>query len=207
MLETAETKVSARDRLLDAAEAAVLAKGFASTSIDELLAETGVSKSGFFYHFKDKGALAKAILERYLVRDREILDQLFARADELNDDPLHGFLVGMKFFAEMMSDLPSNHPGCVAASFAYQDQLFNREICELNAAGILVWRRRFRERFEKIAQKYPPKIPADLDAMADTISVIVEGSFVLGRALKDSTITPRQILLFRDYVRIIFTGS
>jgi TetR/AcrR family transcriptional repressor of nem operon len=207
MLETAETKVSARDRLLDAAEAAVLAKGFASTSIDELLAETGVSKSGFFYHFKDKGALAKAILERYLVRDREILDQLFARADELNDDPLHGFLVGMKFFAEMMSDLPSNHPGCVAASFAYQDQLFNREICELNAAGILVWRRRFRERFEKIAQKYPPKFPADLDAMADTISVIVEGSFVLGRALKDSTITPRQILLFRDYVRIIFTGS
>jgi TetR/AcrR family transcriptional repressor of nem operon len=207
MLETAETKLSARDRLLDAAEAAVLAKGFASTSIDELLAETGVSKSGFFYHFKDKGALAKAILERYLVRDREILDQLFARADELNDDPLHGFLVGMKFFAEMMSDLPSNHPGCVAASFAYQDQLFNREICELNAAGILVWRRRFRERFEKIAQNYPPKFPADLDAMADTISVIVEGSFVLGRALKDSTITPRQILLFRDYVRIIFTGS
>jgi len=43
--------------------------------------------------------------------------------------------------------------------------------------------------------------------LADTISVMVEGGFVLGRALKDSTITPRQILLFRDYVRIIFTGS
>ncbi len=207
MLENAEAKVGARDRLLDAAEASVLAKGFAATSIEELLAETGVSKSGFFYHFKDKGALAKAILERYLERDRELLDQMFARADELNDDPLHGFLVGMKFFSEMMSDLPNNHPGCVAASFAYQDQLFNREICDLNASGILVWRKRFRERFEKIAQKYPPKFPADLDALADTVSVMVEGGFVLGRALKDSTITPRQILLFRDYIRIIFTGN
>lgn len=207
MVETAEGKVGARERLLDAAETSVLAKGFAATSIDELLAETGLSKSGFFYHFKDKGALAKAILERHLVHDREILDQLFARADELNDDPLHGFLVGMKFFAEMMSDLPNNHPGCIAASFAYQDQLFNREIHELNAEGLLQWRKRFRERFELIAQKYPPKVNVDFDVLADTISVMVEGGFVLGRALRDSTITPRQILLFRDYVRIIFTGN
>jgi TetR/AcrR family transcriptional repressor of nem operon len=207
MLEASEGKVSARERLLDAAEAAVLAKGFAATSIEELVAETGISKSGFFYHFKDKGALAKAILERYLERDRELLDQMFARADELNDDPLHGFLVGLKFFAEMMSDLPSNHPGCVAASFAYQDQLFNREIHDLNANGILRWRKRFRERFDLIASKYPPKIAADFDALADTVAVLVEGGFVLGRALKDSTITPRQILLFRDYIRIIFTGN
>ncbi len=207
MQEAPEGKAGARERLLDAAETAVLAKGFAATSIDELVAETGVSRSGFFYHFKDKGALAKAILERYLARDRELLDQMFARADELNSDPLHGFLVGMKFFAEMMSDLPSTHPGCVAASFAYQDQLFNREIHDLNADGMLAWRHRFRERFDLIAAKYPPKVDVDLDTLADTVSVLVEGGFVLGRALKDSTITPRQILLFRDYVRIIFTGS
>jgi TetR/AcrR family transcriptional repressor of nem operon len=207
MLDAAEGKVSARERILDAAESAVLAKGFAATSIDELVAETGVSKSGFFYHFKDKGALAKAILERYLARDRELLEQMFARADELNDDPLHGFLVGLKFFAEMMSDLPNNHPGCIAASFAYQDQLFNREIHDLNASGILIWRKRFRERFDLIAQKYPLKSEVDLDALADSVAVLVEGGFVLGRALKDSTITPRQILLFRDYIRIIFTGN
>jgi TetR/AcrR family transcriptional repressor of nem operon len=207
MLDATEGKVGARERILDAAEAAVLAKGFAATSIDELVAESGISKSGFFYHFKDKGALAKAIMERYLARDRELLDQLFARADELNDDPLHGFLVGLKFFAEMMTDLPSNHPGCIAASFAYQDQLFNREIHQLNASGILTWRKRFRERFELIAKKYPPKSDVDFDALADAVAVLVEGGFVLGRALKDSTITPRQILLFRDYVRIIFTGN
>ena len=37
----------------------MLAKGFAATSIEELIAAAGITKSGFFYHFKDKGELAK----------------------------------------------------------------------------------------------------------------------------------------------------
>src|SRR5687768_172312 len=127
----ARKRSETRDRLLEAAEAAVLAKGFAATSIEELIAAVGITKSGFCYHFRDKGELAKALLERYLEHDRAILDELFRRADELNEDPLHGFLVGLKLFAEMMGDLPHAHPGCLAASYAYQDQLFNREIREL----------------------------------------------------------------------------
>src|SRR5687768_8244363 len=52
-----------RERLLEVAERAVLAKGFAATSIEELIAEVGITKSGFFYHFGDKSGLAKAMLE------------------------------------------------------------------------------------------------------------------------------------------------
>ena len=96
-----------RERLLDFAEAAILEKGFASTSIDELITAVGITKSGFFYHFKDKGALAKALLQRYLDREEVLFDDLFNRADELNEDPLLGFLVGLKFFAEMMVPAPT----------------------------------------------------------------------------------------------------
>jgi AcrR family transcriptional regulator len=193
-----------RERILEVAEAAVLAKGFASTSIEELIAAIGITKSGFFYHFKDKGELAKAMLLRYLERDKALLDDMFRRADELNEDPLHGFLVGLKLFAEMMADLPEVHPGCLAASFCYQDQLFNREIRRLNAEGMLAWRTRFRERLERIAKRYPPRQEIDLDAMADMISTLVEGGLILGRALNDITILPRQVLLYRDFVRAVF---
>jgi len=110
MLENTPRRGSeTRERILEIAEGAVLAKGFAATSIDELIAAVGITKSGFFYHFKDKGELAKAMLLRYLERDKALLDNLFSRADELNEDPLHGFLVGMKLFAEMMSNLPEVH--------------------------------------------------------------------------------------------------
>ena len=207
MLEAAPRRGDTRERILEIAEAAVLAKGFASTSIEELIAAVGITKSGFFYHFKDKGQLAKAMLLRYLERDKALLDDMFTRADELNEDPLHGFLVGLKMFAEMMSNLPEVHPGCLAASFCYQDQIFNREIRELNAAGMLAWRTRFRERLDRLARRYPPRQPVDLDAMADMISTLVEGGLILGRVLNDVTILPRQVLLYRDFVRTTFAPA
>jgi len=193
-----------RERILEVAEAAVLAKGFAATSIDELIAAVGITKSGFFYHFKDKADLAKGMLLRYLERDKVLLDDLFKRADELNEDPLHGFLVGLKMFAELMADLPENYPGCLAASFAYQDTLFNQDVRKLNADGMLSWRKRFRERFDLIAQRYPPGQEVDLDALADMATSLVEGGLILGRVLKDQSILPRQLLLYRDLVRATF---
>ena len=208
MLETTQRRGNdTRDRILEIAEAAVLAKGFAGTSIEELIAAVGITKSGFFYHFRDKGQLAKAMLLRYLDRDKALLDDMFRRADELNEDPLHGFLVGLKMFAEMMANLPEVHPGCLAASFCYQDQLFNREIRELNASGMLAWRTRFRERLDLIAKRYPPRQEVDLDALADMISTLVEGGLILGRAFNDVTILPRQVLLYRDFVRAVFAPS
>ena len=205
MLETTPRRGSeTRERILALAEAAVLAKGFASTSIEELIAGVGITKSGFFYHFKDKGDLAKALMLRYLENDKQVLDDIFRRGDELNEDPLHGFLVGLKLFAEMLGNLPEAHPGCLAASFCYQDQLFNREIRDLNAGGVLAWRRRFRERLDLIAARYPPREALDLDALADMAATLVEGGLILGRLLKDATILPRQVLLYRDMVRSVF---
>jgi AcrR family transcriptional regulator len=193
-----------RDRILETAEEAVLAKGFAATSIEEIIAAVGVTKSGFFYHFRDKCDLAKALLERYLERDRVVLGSIFRRGDELNPDPLHGFLVGLKLFAEMMAELPEAHPGCLAASFAYQDQLFNAEIRRLNAEGLLAWRQRFKERLELIATRYPPRAETDLEALADMAAALVEGGIVLGRALQDPSILPRQVMLYRELVRAVF---
>jgi AcrR family transcriptional regulator len=196
-----------REKILAVAEAAVLAKGFAATSIEEIIAEVGITKSGFFYHFRDKGALAKGLLLRYLEQDKQVLDDIFRRGDELNSDPLHGFLVGLRLFAEMVANLPEAHPGCLAAAFAYQDQLFNREIRKLNAEGVLAWRRRFRERLDAIAAAYPPKQSVDLDALADMAATLVEGGLVLGRLLQDPKILPGQILLYRDFVRALFGGG
>ncbi|BCP53116.1 TetR family transcriptional regulator [Kaistia sp. 32K] len=202
-----QPRTDTRERLLSLAEQRVLAKGFSATSIDELIAGVGITKSGFFYHFRDKNELARALLLRYLEQDRAVLEAIFQRGDDLHDDPLHGFLVGLKLFAEMLADLPEQHPGCIAASYCYQDQLFDREIRDLNAAGMLAWRSRFGERLQLIAARYPPRHDVDIDALADMISTLVEGGLILGRALRDATILPRQILLYRDFIRAIFLGN
>lgn len=199
--------LSTKERLLSLAEKAVLAKGFAATSIDELIVAAGSTKSNFFYHFRSKADLAKALMLRYLRRDQQMLDEMCRRADVLHDDPLHGFLVGLKLFAEMMENLEDTHPGLIAASVAYQDNLFDRDIRALNAEGVLAWRSRFRERFRRIAARHPPRRDVDLDALADSAATIVQGGLVLARALEDRTILSRQILLFRDHVRSIFADE
>jgi AcrR family transcriptional regulator len=200
----AQKPPSNRDRLLDLAEQLVLQKGFASTSIEELIAGVGITKSGFFYHFKDKNDLAKALMQRYLESDAKILDDIFNRAVELHDDPLHSFLIGLKLFAEMMAKVYDVHPGCLAASVCYQDQLFDQEVRALNAEGMLAWRKRFRAHLDAIAERYPPKIEIDLNTMSDMIMALVEGGIILSKSLKDRRALPAQIMHFRNYVRLVF---
>lgn len=207
MQETPRKGSDTRERILAVAEAAVLEKGFAATSIEELIAAVGITKSGFFYHFNDKNELAKALLVRYVEREDALFDDLFRRADELNEDPLHGFLVGLKMMSELMGDVPNGHPGCLVASFCYQDRLFDKEVRDLNAKAVLNWRKRFRERLELIAARYPPKGSVDLDDLADMLSVIADGGIILSRVVNDKQALPRQILLYRDFIRAVFLGS
>ena len=196
-----------RTRVLDVAEAAVLAKGFDATSIEEIVAGAEITRSGFFYHFRDKNELARALLERYIEQDRVILDGIFARARELNDDPLHAFLIGLKLLAEMTADLPNGHPGCMVATICYQERLFDAEVRELNRQGVLAWRTLFLGHLERIAERYPPREDVDLEALADMVSTVVEGGIVMSKALREPLALPRQILLLRSYVRLLFAPA
>jgi TetR/AcrR family transcriptional repressor of nem operon len=196
-----------RERLLDAAEMSILDKGFATTSIEELIAEVGITKSGFFYHFSDKGALAKALLERYLQREETLFDDLFSRARELDDDPLHAFLIGLKLMAELMADLPEGHPGCLVAAYCYQENMFNRDVRDLNREGVLRWRKRFRQYLDEIEERYPPRSNVNLDDLADMFSALADGGIILSKVVRDKELLPRQLMLYREMVRAVFLGT
>lgn len=197
-------KADTKGRILDIAEASVLEKGFEATSIDEIVAAADISRSGFFYHFKDKNALARAMLERYIENEDKLYDDLFARARELNDDPLHSMLIGLKMLAELLEDMPEGHPGCVIAATAYQDRLFDQGVRDLNRQAILGWRRRFRAMFEEIAAVYEPREPVDLDSLGDMVSSVAEGGLVLQRALRETNTAAGQIMQLRTYLKLLF---
>src|SRR3546814_15125272 len=76
-------------------------EGVAATAIEELVEAAGITKSGFFYHFKDKNDLARQFLERYLAESEIVLDQIEVRARELDDDPLPAFLYFLKLYSEI----------------------------------------------------------------------------------------------------------
>ncbi len=196
-----------RQRIMDVAQEAVLDKGFDATSIDEIVANAEITKSGFFYHFRDKNALARALIERHIEIEDALFDDLFERARELSDDPLQQLLIGLKLLAELLSDIPGGHPGCIVATAAYQDRLFDNEVREANRRAVLGWRSRFRDMLETVQQTYPMNEQVSLDHLADMFSVVIEGGLVMARAVNDPRLTEQQVLLLRSYLNLLFSPA
>jgi TetR/AcrR family transcriptional repressor of nem operon len=193
-----------RERILEIAETAVLAKGFGATSIDEIIAEAGITKSGFFYHFKDKNELARGLLVRFGQHNDRLLAEMFGRAAELSDDPLQRLLIGLTLFAEYMAGLPGGHPGCLVATMSYQDRLFDREVRAMVTGMVRGWNDYFRSMIEEIIAVYPPREPIDADRLARTISCSIDGGIIMSKALGEPNVLPEQMLMARNYLKLVF---
>ncbi|QGX99460.1 TetR/AcrR family transcriptional regulator [Roseovarius faecimaris] len=193
-----------RDKLMTVAELAILEKGYAATSIEEVIAEVGITKSGFFYHFRDKSELVKAILERHLIAEDAWFESMFSRARELSDDPLQEYLIFLRLLRESMESLPDVHPGCLIAATCFQERLFERDVHELADAALRKWREQFHTRLTKIAEIYPPKVEVDLVALADMVTVLTDGGIILSKTFREKEVLPRQIELYRQFIKSIF---
>lgn len=196
-----------RQRLLDLAFESVIRKGFAGTSIEELVEAAGITKSGFFYHFKDKHDLARQLIERYADRNQNFLDSMIARSRELHEDPLHSFLIFLKFYAEAMEEAVYNHPGCMVATVTFQDMAWDQATRRMTVDSVLQWRAKFIGWLEEIAAKYPPKGQAEPADLADAILTFTYGGMTLSKALGDTRAIARQALMFRETVRLHFLGA
>lgn len=193
-----------RERILDVAYEAIVQKGFAATSVEELVEAAGITKSGFFYHFRDKNDMARQLFERFLAEDEAIIDTLEKRAHELSDDPLQSFLIFLNLYAQMMDDMETLHPGCMVATVTYQERLFDADVRQMNVEYLMRMRSRFRASLDRIVAEHPPRVEVDLDALADHLTTIVEGAIILSKALSDHSIMGRQTRLFRSHIKLLF---
>jgi AcrR family transcriptional regulator len=193
-----------RTQLMDIAEIAILEKGYAGTSIDELIAQVGITKSGFFYHFEDKLALGKDLLRRDNGVIESALTELFEAADREHACPLDALLAGVAKYGEAAAVSPTARPGCLAAALSYQDALLDEETRELVRDGLAFRRRVVRERLDRAAAKYPPAVKVDLDALADMLIAVVQGGMVIDRVREEQGVLREQVALYIAYLRAIF---
>ena len=105
---------STRDRLLDAAKKLVMSKGFAGTSIDQVLKETGLTKGAFFHHFKGKADLARALVHRYALNDLKMFEEFDRQSREMSPDPLGQVMAFLKLFEVYISNSEDRGPGFAA---------------------------------------------------------------------------------------------
>jgi TetR/AcrR family transcriptional regulator, transcriptional repressor for nem operon len=193
-----------RTRILDAAESLVLDKGFAGTSVDDVIAAAETTKGGFFHHFPSKQELARGLVERYVAADMVMLHEFLGRAERASDDPLEQLLLFVEYQEAAVDGLAGGVPGCLYASFCYEQELVDEATRGLIADAVLAWRTRTREKLDQVAARYPPRVPVDLDALADQGLAVYEGSFILSRALEEPEHLRGQLRLFRTYLELLF---
>ncbi|MFT5510332.1 MAG: TetR/AcrR family transcriptional repressor of nem operon, partial [Hyphomicrobiaceae bacterium] len=67
------------DKVLDAAEGAMRARGYHAVSFRELADDIGIKSSSVHYHFPQKDDLGVALIERY---SKRVLAELNRRSEE-----------------------------------------------------------------------------------------------------------------------------
>lgn len=193
-----------KEKLLDIAERSVLTKGFDATSIEEIVAEAGISKGGFFYHFPDKNTLARALLERSIALEDAMFNQLEERARELTDDPLQFILVSLKLFAEVIASDERPYYGSLVSVIVYQERLFDSEVVKLNRDSLQGWEDRWLMILEYTASLYEMADNVSLSDVAGMFNTIVEGGIIHAKAMDRPEARAKQVLVYRSYLKMLF---
>ncbi len=135
-----------KEKIIKVAAELIHDKGFSNTTVDEILAASGVTKSNFYYHFQSKEDLAIQILERKMREFSEgvlvILDP--GRKGASPRDRLEAF------FARITDYHRRNHCrlGCPFGNLAVEMSTLNE---------------RFRRRLSKFFDEFTEAVRACLD--------------------------------------------
>jgi len=193
-----------RERLLVAAKKLVMSKGFAGTSIDDVLKATGLTKGAFFHHFKSKADLASQLMSWYAESDLKMFRTFMAQAEAAHDDPLDQLIQFLCDFEAYLSD-PENPPrGCMYALYSYEDDHFENDVKAFVAESLQNWTAMYIRKFQEVIDLYPPAKPVTAKRLGEMIVSVIEGGLVLERAYGSPGMTARQSAQFREYLELLF---
>lgn len=193
-----------RTRILDAAEGLVFERGFTATTVDAVLSATGVSKGAFFHHFASKGALGRALVERYAAADMASLDEALAQVEAASDDPVVQIVELMRAFESGADAVMAAQPTCLFISFIYERELEGAGTNAVVGQAIRYWRSRLEEKVAAAMAAGGGGAGVEPASLADHIFATFEGGFLLARALEDPKALGRELGHLRRYVELLF---
>jgi TetR/AcrR family transcriptional repressor of nem operon len=118
--------------------------------------------------------------------------------------PQH-LLIFVGLFEESAEGLTEPYPGCLFASYCYEAELFDARTLQIIVETMRLWRRRLTDKLEEVAARYPPRMEVDFASLADSITVVFEGSFMMSKTLQDPVIVAAQIRHYRNYLELLFS--
>lgn len=188
-------------RVLDTTVRLMLDKGFNATSVDEICAEVGLTKGGFFHHFRSKEDLALTALKAFFDIRNRALDRSGVRQIE---DPLKRMHAHLDLMCRA-ADKTSEPRSCLIGNFS-QELWSTRP--ELRAACAEAFTRLiddFETDLKEACTKYAAGKNIDTRGISTLFLSIYQGSFVVMKSTGDTAILKQNVEHFRNYLDSIFS--
>jgi TetR/AcrR family transcriptional repressor of nem operon len=191
-----------RERILQVAERLMTDQGYSATSVDQVIAEAGSSKGGFFHHFSSKTDLAVHIVERYVAADLAHLDAGLTATEHITD-PTVRVVAFLRFYEDGADELMSEQSGCLYATVLAEREFTGSEVNSQVATATRAWRKALADLIRPALATRRPGLDIDADALADHLYTTFEGGFILCRTLTDRSAMRAQLRIFRQLVEAL----
>jgi TetR/AcrR family transcriptional repressor of nem operon len=189
-----------RTKILDAALHVIRSKGYAAATVDDLCTAAGLTKGGFFHHFKSKEELAIAAAGHFAA----MADGLFAQAPYRSlPDPLLRLLGYVDFrMAILRGSLPQFT--CLLGTMvqeAYESHPAIREACDryisAHAAEVA-------KDIAAAKEFYAPDASWSAEGLGLYTQAVIQGAFVLAKAKNGPEVAVECLRHLRRYLEMLF---
>jgi TetR/AcrR family transcriptional repressor of nem operon len=195
------TGLPTRDRLINSARYLYWERGYAGTSMADLLAHAQVNSGSFYHFFESKEALLREVLEGYLHALRPmVVDPAFALTDE-PVERIFGILAGYRGRI-LQTDCKY---GCPLGRLALEIDPENRPAHKLIAENFQGWIGAVRECIDQIK----PRLPQDTDpeALATYVLAVMEGGVMISRSYGSVEPFDRAVKQLRQHFQLLLGPS
>ena len=187
-----------RDRLIESARFLFWERGYAGTSMADLLAHAAVNSGSFYHFFESKEALLRAVLETYKDALRPmVINPAFAQANE----PVARIFAILAGYRDRILQTGCTY-GCPLGRLALEIDPENRPAHKLIAENFQGWIEAVRECVDEM--NLPPD--ADRESLATYVLAVMEGGVMLSRSYGSVEPFDRTIAQLQEHFRLLMWG-
>jgi AcrR family transcriptional regulator len=188
-----------RQVLLDAAAQQIHRHGYHASSLETILAHTGVTKGALYHHFANKKALSLSVIDE-VYRDQVVGEWRIAL--EGATDPVRALLTLLERKRSAACTDSLAH-GCPVNNLAQEMSSEDEEFRQLIETVLEGWRMAISDAFERGRTAGTVRPEVDPRAVAVFVTSAIEGAIGAGKNARDAELFRTAIRELESYVRAL----
>jgi TetR/AcrR family transcriptional regulator, transcriptional repressor for nem operon len=191
--------MNSQARLMEIAEAHILAKGFTATSLGAIASEAGLSKAGLLHHFGSKDELGVAVLRYACTKRRKLFlcDPIHREVDPL--EQLNAYLD----FIIQFCHRPGATRTCILAIYTLELSHSHPEMVEACQEYLSDWSSNLIAYLDRVKAKYSPGASWKSQDVAEHFLALFEGSLIIAKAKRNPGIIDSNLNQFKQYLHLL----